>query len=159
VIASGVLSHQEDDRQALTEITRLLKRGGLVIVTLPNAIKLRNLFDPYYYLLVVRRLLAKWLPRGRGRGAGATEFVRGGTFTVRKYVYGRVRRLFERYSLRVTGFAGCGFGPFTVFRRRILPASQTARISDCIEGLSARRSLSFLKRCANTLVLQMVRDA
>ena len=50
VLCLGVLPYLHEDHAALSEIRRVLKKGGMGILVLPNLLRLGILFDPYYYL-------------------------------------------------------------------------------------------------------------
>ncbi len=158
VICAGALSHQKEDHKSLEEIRRIMKTGGLLVITLPNAIKLRNLLDPFSYLIAFSRYLSKRLSYRQSGKAGATEFVRGGTFTVRKYLYHRLGSLFEAHGLKIKEIKGCGFGPFTFFRKPVFSVERTQDLSARIEGMTSYWAFRFLNCFANTFVLRIEKN-
>ena len=50
VLCLGVLQYLQSDRKSISEISGVVKTGGLVIITLPNILRINNLLDPYYYI-------------------------------------------------------------------------------------------------------------
>ena len=50
VICVGVLEYLPNDYSALKNMSRMVKKDGLIIFTLPNLLKLKNILDPYYYI-------------------------------------------------------------------------------------------------------------
>ena len=158
VVCAGVLSHQKDDDKTLYEIRRIIKTGGLVVVTLPNAFKLRNLLDPYSYLVAIFRCFSKLFSFRTSSNPGALGFLRGGTFTLRKYHYLQLRHLFKAHGLIIKGIKGCDFGPFTFFRKPIFTVEYAETLSDRIEKLARRRVFRFLNCFANTFVLRLEKN-
>ncbi len=156
VLCAGVLEYLPDDLQAMQEIRRLVTPGGSVILTFPNLYKLRNLLNPYYYLvrlwtyLFVRKS-SQTLP-----GAAAQfDFCKS---TVRRYSLRKVYRLAAAAGLRVAEVRGCCFGPFSLWKKQMVPLRRTIRISAALEALSRRRGFRFLRFFANRWVLLLQPD-
>ena len=59
IICVGVLEYQANDKIGIGEISRILKKGGFAVITVPNLLRLRNLLDPYSYVKLGPRLLRK----------------------------------------------------------------------------------------------------
>lgn len=146
VIAAGVLSHQLDDLLSVRELRRIVRSDGVVVVTLPNRLKMKYLLDPYYHFLVAGRVLRRILFRKRNEMLASryTLFIKTGSVAVRKYYYGQLNRLFRENGLQVRKTASCGFGPLTFFRKNFLDLDRWARFSSCLESLASRKLFSFL---------------
>jgi ubiquinone/menaquinone biosynthesis C-methylase UbiE len=69
VICTEVLEHVKDRKTMIREMSRVLKKGGLLYLSFPNLLSLRNLFsDPHYKLFGVTFMplsLAAWYTRKR----------------------------------------------------------------------------------------------
>lgn len=69
VICTEVLEHVKDRKTIIREMSRVLKKGGLLYLSFPNLLSLRNLFsDPHYKLFGVTVMplsLATWYTRKR----------------------------------------------------------------------------------------------
>lgn len=127
VVCLGVISYIEDYDQVLTEIDRLLKPGGTMILSFRN--KFRPVFSDPVALgkFAIKALLRPLL------GTGATE----------KYVIGRfldhrvVTQQIERLGFRFIEFFGIGFGPYCIAGRPLLDEKQSIALSRRLSGLFA----------------------
>lgn len=69
VICTEVLEHVKDKLGLITEMSRVLKKGGVLYLSFPNFLSLRNVWsDPHYHLFGVTLLplpIARWYTRKR----------------------------------------------------------------------------------------------
>lgn len=69
VICTEVLEHVKDKNALIAEMSRVLKKGGLLYLSFPNLLSLRNVWsDPHYRLFGVTLLpvpIARWYTRKR----------------------------------------------------------------------------------------------
>lgn len=69
VICTEVLEHVKDKNSLIAEMSRVLKKGGVLYLSFPNLLSLRNVWsDPHYHLFGVTLLplpLARWYTRKR----------------------------------------------------------------------------------------------
>ncbi|MBL9172289.1 MAG: class I SAM-dependent methyltransferase [Verrucomicrobiales bacterium] len=133
VLCIGVISYLPDYELALREIRRILKPGGLLIISWRNATH-PAASDP----VRIVRGLSQRLKRRRAAGQGGSpEFTPG-----RHLNYRKVTRKMERLGFRYVQFAGIGFGPYQWNGTPLFSEARSIRISDTLsrilEGLRAQ---------------------
>jgi ubiquinone/menaquinone biosynthesis C-methylase UbiE len=113
VVALGVLPWLHSPQLAVIELARVLRPGGFALLSVDNARRLNELFDPWLSWLLAppRRALRKRL-EAHGRPSGATS---------RRHTRGDVEGMLASAGLAVVWTRTIGFGPFTLHRRPILP--------------------------------------
>ncbi len=151
VLCVGVLEYLADDRSALKEIRRLIKPGGGVILTFPNLYKLRNLLNPYYYL--VRLWTYLFARKSSQTSPDVTEQLDHGKSTERRYSLPHVRKLAAGAGFHVMDVQSCCFGPFSLWKQEMLPLSRTIKFSTALEALQRHRGFGFLRVFANRWVV------
>ncbi len=121
VVALGVIPWLHSPHTAIHEIARVLKPGGHVIVNADNAARLSDLVDPRYNpaLRPLREALKRLLRRQRRTGTGAPA---------RRHSLGEFERLLSSAGLQRVKGSTLGFGPFTFFGYRLLPARLESRL-------------------------------
>lgn len=117
VVALGVLPWLEDPHQAMHEMERVTRRGGYVLVTEDNLLRLHSFFDPWL------NPGTAWLKRVTKSALAHVGLYRASARTLGARL--RSRRYIDA-ALRCAGltplrYASVGFGPFTVFRHAVLP--------------------------------------
>jgi 2-polyprenyl-3-methyl-5-hydroxy-6-metoxy-1,4-benzoquinol methylase len=150
VICSGVLSWLPDDQAGLREMVRVLKQGGCMLVTFPNRARIDYLLDPAYILRGLGKVLGRLPSSARSRPETGNGQVR-----VRKYFLFRLRELFSRHPVRITGITHLGFGPLTIFRREILPRSISEAMESAYLSLLRFSPCAFLGVLANHWVVEV----
>jgi SAM-dependent methyltransferase len=156
VLCLGVLQYLQTDRRAISEIRRVVRDGGLVIITLPNMFKMNNLLDPYYYLVRGVQFIVQKSSLGRKGGSktlSPVDLRSNSTFANRRYYYGQLSDLLERNNLMQVGIAGIGFGPMTFWRKKLFPDSASMSISRFIQRIALKKYFAFLKIFANRWVI------
>jgi ubiquinone/menaquinone biosynthesis C-methylase UbiE len=135
VIALGVLPWLEDPQQATREMARVTRPGGYVLVTDDNRARLHSFFDPWlnpgtaWLKGVIKSALSgARLYHPSGRSLGARLHSRQFTDTA-----------LERASLTKIRSATVGFGPFTFFRRSVLPPSYAVALHHRLQRLADRQ--------------------
>lgn len=149
----GVLSYLEKDREAIKEISRVLKPGGRVIISVPNFFTFNKIFDPYYYLIgpvraLGNKLLNFFLPAANSEKKYKNSMIR-------RYRYGQLDRLYQEFGLLKKETFSVSFGPPTLWRKDLLPLGQAIRMSERLVQLSTHRKFGFLKRLANHWVTSL----
>lgn len=118
-VGVGVLPWLSDPMAALRELRRVLVPGAAAVLTSDNRARLSFLLDPR--LSPVTVAAAKWVDGALVRGLGVPSRRRAAPLP-RRYRNDEVDRM-----LAVAGFvresgSSVGFGPFTLARRRVVPA-------------------------------------
>ena len=132
VICLGVISYVENYEVVLEEIRRILKPGGLLLVSF------RNRFNPLLSdpVALVKRLIKRLL--------GRTEPER---YEIGQFLDHRVfRRKIAPLQFRFLGFRGIGFGPFRVGGRSLWTERRSVAISRRLAALLRTLRLTPLER-------------
>jgi len=126
VVALGVLPWLPGIDKPLRQMTRVLRPGGHMIVSVDAQWQLRQLFDPFLNPLMrrPRALAARILGRPRGG-------VRSHVTTISAF-----RRALESQGLEQLDGAALGFGPFTIFKREALPSSLGLKLNNWLQSLA-----------------------
>jgi ubiquinone/menaquinone biosynthesis C-methylase UbiE len=128
VVALGVLPWLPQVENPLREMSRVLRPGGYMIVTVDTAWQLRQLPDPLLNPLMrgPRRLAAYILGRSP-RG-------------VRSYVISlrALRHALDSVGLKEMAGLALGFGPFTIFKHEVLPSSVGLKLHDWLQSMANR---------------------
>jgi ubiquinone/menaquinone biosynthesis C-methylase UbiE len=129
VLAIGVLPWLSSPEQPLQEMCRVLRPGGYLIVTADNSRGLRNILEPLTnpVLQPAVELARRMLQRRRRLGA------RGYRISLR-----HCDALLDASGLDKVESLTLGFGPFTVFRRELLPYSFGVKVHRRLQALADR---------------------
>lgn len=114
VICAGVVEYLSEDRKALAEIWRVLKPGGVVVLTVPNGL------SPF---MMLDRII-HWFLRSAGAllsALGIFERIlgrprRNRSFTHRRYVPSRWNTQLARMGFRIADVSYSSFGSFALSR-------------------------------------------
>lgn len=134
VIALGVVPWLEDPQRAVSEMARVTRDGGYLLVTTDNVARLHSFFDPWLNPATaqLKRFAKATLARAglyhpSGRSLGAR--LHSARFTDAALVSAHLTKLRG---------ATVGFGPFTFFRRGILPISYGIALHRRLQRLADR---------------------
>ncbi len=72
--------------------------------------------------------------------------------SMRRYLRGQLKAVFQSHNLRERELKSLGFGPLTFRKREFLPVGLSLKINRCLECLAEHRALSFLNLFANHFV-------
>jgi SAM-dependent methyltransferase len=155
LLCVGVLQYLPGDLNAIKEISRVVKNGGIAIVTAPNLFKLSNLFDPLYYIYLAPKYI--WIKiknkiSKRRRLSDTLDFSHNTDFSNRRYHYWQLDDKFEVSNLIKVEISNIGFGPLTVFRKEIFPLSWSKKMSDFLSRLAKKKFFTKLGIFANRWV-------
>ena len=116
VVALGVIPWLHSPTKALSEMARVLERGGYLVVNADNRWRLNYLLDPLFSpVLSPARKAVKWVLQrvGVGRRTHASP--------VNMHTRREFDRLISSLGLEKASGAIFGFGPFTFVGRKVLP--------------------------------------
>lgn len=133
VVALGVLPWLHSPERAVAEIARVLVPGGFAVVTVDNARRLNELFDPWL----------TWLgasARARLRAGLDSRSRRGDRPTYRRHRPRDLDPLFGAAGLETVSGEAVGFGPFTLYRRPALPDRIGLRLNAALQERADRGS-------------------
>jgi len=133
ILCLGVVSYLKSEQKALQEMSRVLKSGGTLILSILNRTSLTKWLDPSAF---VRRKINKILDNK----------------VVKSYFIPSLRN-----SLRIAGFteldyAAVQYGPFTIFGWTIFPSRLNINITNFIEKFSR---IPFVKSLGNMCVFKL----
>jgi 2-polyprenyl-3-methyl-5-hydroxy-6-metoxy-1,4-benzoquinol methylase len=145
VVCVGVMGHlmrrrsegEVVDTAALTlrELARVLRPGGFIVVTAPNLIRIHWLLDPAQLRRALRhRRYVRRLEESHGGRDERRLVQREGT---RRWTPWGWRRMLTREGFQIVGSSGVGFGPFSIFGRKVMSSERTVRLSERLERVAA----------------------
>jgi ubiquinone/menaquinone biosynthesis C-methylase UbiE len=118
IIALGVIPWLHDFKKALTEITRVTKPGGYIVLTMDNASRATTLLDPKTFPPVAR---IRWLMKSKLERAGLLSswnpWINAPPYS--QHTPKEFNKNLCDAGLTVTKSTSVGFGPFTFFGNRL----------------------------------------
>lgn len=154
IVCAGVLEYLPSDEKGVVELSRVTRKGGLILASLPNMIRIGYLFDPYYYavrsLEYIRFKFNRW--RSREVATKVSDFGTNEGFTNKRYFFMRAKALFGRHGLRDIDAATVGYGPLTFWRNLLINEKVSVRISDILDYISRKKLFRCLIVIANRWV-------
>jgi D-aspartate ligase len=148
VLAIGVIPWLHAPDQAISEMARILRPGGHLLVTADNRGRLSHLVDPRYNpaLEPARQWLKDTLVAA-GLRQPSTD-ARPRTHWIRQ-----VNRLLGSSGLRLAWACTYGFGPFTLLGRKALPDRMEIKLHHALQQLADSRMPGMRSAGAQYLVL------
>jgi len=159
VLCIGVLQFLPSTFKSISEITRVLKEGGVTIISLPNILKMNYFFDPYYYLVRGIAFLHHKLMPGSNNAVVTTNINTNEGFINKHYYYGSARKIFPPSKIPVREVKCIGFGPFTFWKKEILPIDISKRISSLLESASAQGAGKILRFFSDQWVMSFTKQS
>lgn len=151
IICIGVFQYQLNDDDLLREISRILKKGGFCIYTLPNLLRLNYLLDPFYYIRFLARAIKRFLPKALGKDIGTPNALSGEVSDIlpydKKYFMWQLNKSIEKQGLRLKETVGFGYGPLTFWSKQIHSDELAVKVSSALDQVANR--VTFLKLFAN----------
>lgn len=159
VMSLGVLMYLPSDHKALLEISRVVKSGGIVLLVLPNLVRINMLFDPYYIYRAAMyglHLLPK-VRMARNESLVSQDIRTNKSFTNRRYLYTRLNRLFEGYGFKDIRICGTDYSPMTIGGRHIFSTDTNIAISEKTARIAGKNGFGWLHALANQWVICLTR--
>jgi ubiquinone/menaquinone biosynthesis C-methylase UbiE len=160
VLCLGVLPYLREEQNGINEISRVVRKGGLAVVVMPNLIKLGNLFDPYYYLCRSWQYLRYQLlatTNNGGQTVDSNVFGNNREFGIRRYTLAQIDRLFKESRLQKCEIKDVEYGPLTLWRKTFLPHAASIRISDFFGRLSRVNGFERVRMLSGQWVISYVK--
>lgn len=148
VVAIGVIYWLHSPRQALSEVFRVLKPGGSLVVSADNAQRLTYVLDPAHlpWILALRRRTSRLLQRLGVRRASSS-------IPVNRYSTKEFDELIEAVGFRKSGGLTVGFGPFSVCECPLLPDAIGIKLHRFLQRLAQRGASPLAGRGNHYVVL------
>lgn len=141
VISLGVIGWLESPQRAITEMHRVLRPGGYLILSVGNAWCLQDVLDPPHnpLLLPIRSRFEPW---ARRRGWLAPRS--GPERPLMRRRRSEIDQMFTAAGLRKIKSSTIGFGPFRFFKANVFPDAISLRLQRTLQSWADRR-LPFLR--------------
>lgn len=156
VFCVGVLEYLKSDVKSIEEISRVLRPKGLLFLTLPGILSIKNFLDPYYFLFKGWKFLFKRIKRKKNisqKEIGLRDIALNTEFTNRRYRINTIDPLLKQNNLRVVSKISVAYGPPRFWYKDYIPLKTNIKMSDFLIRLSNKKTLSFLKFFANRWVI------
>ncbi len=146
VICVGVLQYLKRDRPAIGELSRILRPGGIAIITIPNMVRLHVLLDPFYYFEYFFRMMLRLLgSRAKNPNRyGTSDFRRNRTFWNRRYLKNSLDSAFREAGFLKITTESVAFAPLTIWRREFLSRHLSSRLGNSLTELTKKPGLGWV---------------
>jgi ubiquinone/menaquinone biosynthesis C-methylase UbiE len=158
VLCVGVLQYLKEESQAISEISRVVKHGGMAIITLPNISKINNILDPYYIFYLGPKFIWQKIFRfnkKKSKSVKKINFSLNKDFSNKRYFYRQMDNQFMACNLVDPKTCAIGFGPLTLMRKEIIPLKISEWISEAFQKISMVKGWGFFKFFANRWVIYL----
>ena len=135
VLSLGVIGWLESPQKAIKELYRVLKPSGYLILSVGNGWCLQDVLNPPYNPILdpQRRKLMRCLRR-----LGWLSPAKGSSWPLTHRRNSEIDRMLKEASLYKIKSATVGFGPFTFFKKNLLPDELSARLHNKLQSWADR---------------------
>ncbi|HOB99176.1 MAG TPA: class I SAM-dependent methyltransferase [Verrucomicrobiota bacterium] len=156
-LAVGVFEYVPDIARAASEMVRVVRPEGIVVVTLPNLLKLAHFLDPYYYVarfpgFVTSRLRRLVVGASANRGT-LPDIGRNDKFLCHRFTFGSASRLFTPLGCKRVSLHSVCFSGLSIWRRDLLGMQMRLRFSSALCRISSLRGCRWLQAFADRWVV------
>lgn len=147
VLCIGVLSYVPDEIKILKELRRIIDDKGQVIISLPNLIKIRNIFDPYYYLVRIWKYIFKLFSNHNKEKeiTDINEYLHNENFAAQnRYLLKQIYKYAQKSDFTVTDIKGYVYFFPTFFRKQIFSDKTVVKVNDYIMNKLISNKFKFL---------------
>ena len=127
-VGIAVMEWADSPQSMLSELHRVLRPGGQLILSATNRWSLQRMLDPWFNPLWAP--LKKWIGRLLRSGNEACA---------RTHSFREMDGLLRLVGLEKVGSCSTGFGPFTFFKCKLFPGSSGAWLHERLERLAGGR--------------------
>jgi ubiquinone/menaquinone biosynthesis C-methylase UbiE len=149
VVCCGVISFLKSNEPTLSEVRRVLRDGGTLVLAVRNKWSLPKLLDP---LRLAKQLLARLLRRSRRRGASG-DSADDDVSLPRFFHIPRLRATLENDGFTLLETKRIGYGPLTFNGWEVLPSSVAVGMSDALSRAFRHPALRGFQGLADVCVL------
>ena len=150
VLCIGVLSYVSNELAILKELKRIVKKNGIIVFNVPNALKLRNVLDPYYYLIRgwkhTSNLLLIILKRKNLAVKVSDKTLMDAPQN--RYTINQIDNFLSEAALEKIDVQGYCYGPLRIWRKNILSKRFSIRLSRFLEKIQLQKLFRFLQTFA-----------
>jgi ubiquinone/menaquinone biosynthesis C-methylase UbiE len=152
IIALGVIPWLHDSKKALTEIKRVTKPGGYVVLTMDNALRAPTLLDPKTSppVALVRSSVRRKLER---TGLLSSSIPWPNAPPYNQHTPKEFKKNLCEAGLTIIKSTSVGFGPFTFFGRRLFSEMVGIKIHQKLQEYADSRYPFFLSTGSHYIVL------
>lgn len=156
ILCVGVLEYLKTDEKALTEISRVLKPGGRLFLSLPNIMSIKNFLDPYYLISRGSKFISRKISRinsSKKINIELKDIALNSEFTNRRFFLWQLNPLFDKNNLSILKTLCVSFGPPRFWLKEYLSLKTNIKISNFIIAINNVKIFSFIKYLANRWVI------
>jgi len=156
ILCIGVLEYLKTDDKAIAEISRVLKPGGRLFVSLPNIISIKNFLDPYYFFSRGSKFIFRKIFRIKSikkTNIELKDIALNSEFINRRFFLRQLNPILTKNNLSTINTFCVSFGPPRFWLKDYLSLKTNIKLSDFMVATSNIKIFSFIKYLANRWVI------
>ena len=157
IVGMGLMEYLQDREGFYTETGRVIAEKGIIILTFPNMFKLKSILDPNTYASRLLRFIQLRLIHSKKNiyRKNYNPFLNE-DFSSNKFTLSKIKKETKAMEYNIEKIICLGFGPFTIWKKRIFPDRISIEICALIE--KACKIFYPLNVIANRWVISFVLD-
>ncbi len=149
VLCIGVLSYLNEDHKAISEIARVVKNKGVIVVASPNFYMINKFFDPFYLIIWPLKKFIKIFIKSPNQKK---------VQIIRRYNFIKLNKKLKNQNLGKIANYNVSFGPFLFFRKELLPVKTSIKLSEQLSRIGNKKYFKFLCFFSNHWVLCLKKE-